>query len=188
MVYSTNDLAPWGALTTGFGDYFANETVSMLITAGSTIVNFLGIWFLTEAEPDAPEDGGNAVIRLGLRITAAITAGGGLSVAASTLLNNPALLLGGLAALAVIPQFFLELLYIRILAKRIPNDTLATQCMIVMVGLPAAIALVGTGFIWAIMGHGQAFGAMGLCVGGCSIFLFAVWYLVILVWFQKSLN
>jgi len=57
-----------------------------------------------------------------------------------------------------------------------------------MIGLPAAFALVAAGAGWAISGHAAAFGTMGLCTGVCSIITFLIWYLVILVWFQKSLN
>ncbi|HEV8292265.1 MAG TPA: FHA domain-containing protein, partial [Tepidisphaeraceae bacterium] len=150
----------------GMGDYFASETVGVLLAVGGALCNLAGAWFLTEPEPEAPESAGNAVLRISLRIVSIISAGGGLSAAAGQLLNNPLMMLGGIATVvAFIPQFFLFLLYLRILALRIPNESLANHCMIVMIGLPASIALVGGTIVFMGMGRVMAFGVFGICTG-----------------------
>lgn len=173
----------------GISDQFASETVGLLLGAGSSVVNLLGAWFLTEAEPDVPEATGQLILRVALRIISMITAGGALSIAAGVMLENPLLVLGGVGAVAAaIPQFFLFLLYLRTLIKRIPNDPLATECMIVMIGLPASFIVIGIAAIQGAALRSASVGLSGLCLGGCSVVVFAIWYLRILIRFQKDLN
>ncbi|HEV8604543.1 MAG TPA: FHA domain-containing protein [Tepidisphaeraceae bacterium] len=169
-------------------DRFAGETTMVLLGMGGSICNLLGAWFLTASEPDAMESTAQAMLRLSLRITSTLAAVGGLSLAAANLLENPMLALGGFALFAAIPQFFLLLLYLRILAQRIPNDTLATHCLIVMIGLPSTIVGVIVVAILSGVTRSAAPGLLGLCTGACAILTFAIWYLVIVIWFQRSLN
>jgi hypothetical protein len=172
----------------GVSDKFASELVGLLLGVGSTVVNLLGAWFLTEPEPDTPESGGQTVLRVALRIVSVITAGGAISVAMGSLMENPLMLLGGFALLAAIPQFFLFLLYLRILVKRIPNDSLAMECMIVMIGLPSCIVLIAISAMQGAMTRSASIGLSGICVGVCGTLIFALWYLSILIRFQKDLN
>jgi hypothetical protein len=172
----------------GMTAQFVSQTSGLLLGVGSTVLNLLAVWFLTEAEPEAPEASGHSVLRISLLVVSLITAGGGVSVAAAELLNNPAMMLGGLATLAAIPQFFLLLLYLRVLALRIPNENLATHCMIVMIGLPASIAVIVGGGIYMTVSHSLGFGMFGICSGVFAVVTFAIWYLIILIRFQRSLN
>ncbi|HEV8379823.1 MAG TPA: FHA domain-containing protein [Tepidisphaeraceae bacterium] len=171
-------------------DKFANEMVGFALGGVSALCNLLGAWFLTEGEPDAEESSSNAVLRNALRIVAIISSGGALSMVAGLFMEHTMMIIGGLIAYAAaaIPLFFLLLLYIRVLALRIPNDSLATHCMIVMIGLPATIAIIGGSVV--IMGRGaiMGMGMVTVCGGVCAIVGFAIWYLAILIWFQKSLN
>jgi hypothetical protein len=171
-------------------DRFANEMVGFAMGGASALCNLLGAWFLTEGEPDAEESSGNAVLRNALRIIAIISSGGALSMVAGLFMEHPLLIIGGLIAyvVAAVPLFFLLLLYIRTLALRIPNESLATHCMIVMIGLPGTIALIGGSV--ALMGRSaiMGMGMVAMCGGGCAIVGFAIWYIAILIWFQKSLN
>jgi hypothetical protein len=172
------------------GSKFANELIGLGLAGVSAVVQVLGVWFLTEGEPDALESTGNAILRNALRIIAIISSGGAISLVAGTFMENPLLVLGGIAGyvIAAIPEFFLLLFYIRTLALRIPNDSLATQCLIVMIGLPGAIALIAGAAVFLGPKAIQGMGIAGICTGVCAIVVFAIWYIVILVWFQKSLN
>ena len=172
------------------GSKYSSEMIGILLGAGSAVVNVLGVWFLTEGEPDAPEASSNAMLRIALRIIASISSGGILALAAGALMENPLLVIGGAIGyvLFAIPQFFLLLLYIRTLALRIPNESLATHCLIVMVGLPGSIALIAGAAAFMGVGRVMGLGIMGICSGVCAIVTFAIWYIAILVWFQKSLN
>jgi pSer/pThr/pTyr-binding forkhead associated (FHA) protein len=167
---------------------FVEQKIGILIGIAATLLDVVGAWLLTEREPEVEESSGHTLLRMSLRITSVLVAVAGLSVATAQLMGNPALLLGGLADLAGIPQFFLFLLLLRILALRLPNETLATQCLVVMIGLPASIAVMFGGTIYIAMTRSVGFGTIGVCASACGIIVFAIWYLVILVWFQRSLN
>ena len=177
-------------ILSGFGRGFTGEMVALGLGGVAAVINVLGVWFLTEGEPDALESTGNMVLRNALRIIAMISSAGGITMIAGVFMENPLLMMAGAAANvgASVPQFFLLLFYIRTLALRIPNDSLATHCLIVMIGLPGSLALIGGAVAFMGMTRIMGMGIMGICAGGCAVIGFAIWYIVVLVWFQKSLN
>ena len=109
---------------------------------------------------------------------------------AGVFMENPLLILTGAASniAAAVPQFFLLLFYIRTLALRIPNEALATQCLIVMIGLPGSLAMIGGALAFMGMTRIMGMGIIGILTGACAVIGFVIWYIVILVWFQKQLN
>jgi hypothetical protein len=175
------NLLSWGS------NRVAGDQSMILLGMGATLANLGGAWLLTWAEPEVGEETGRAFLRLALRIVSSISAAGGLSLALAALTGNPLLLLGGLAMLAAIPQFFLLLLYLRLLALRIPSETMASHCLIVMIGFPATLIVVGVGLVLTIRTHSIAPGLLGMCGAACAVLGFVIWYIAILIWFQRSL-
>src|SRR5439155_283271 len=113
---------------------------------------------------------------------------GQLLIAAGGMTENPALIIAGvIACIAMLPQFFLFLFYLRKLALRIPNDALASQCMIVMIGLPAAVGLMIGTLAYGLMTKSMGTGIMGVCVGAIALVVFGIWYIILLIWFNRSL-
>jgi len=118
------------------------------------------------SRPDVPESGGQTVLRVALRITSIITAGGAFPLPWLLLWKTRAVA-GRLRPMAASPILPL-LLYLRILVKRIPNDSLAMECLIVMIGLPSCFILIAISAMQGALTRSASFGLSGICVGVCG--------------------
>ena len=163
--------------------------VESIVAAATSLLTCAGAWYLTCAEPGAPEKVFWTIVRITLRVVATMGTAGELLVVAGQETENQSLVLAGLGlSLAKIGQFFLLLLYLNKLARRIPSPALAVNALIVMIGLPVSLTLVLVGVFMALNG-GAAGASLAYGAGGaCSAFIFALWYCGLLIWFNKSFS
>jgi hypothetical protein len=142
---------------------------------------------ISKTEPGAPA----AVTNILLRVAAAIDLSGTLFILAATQLGGkaaPQAAIGLLLLLAAVPEFFLLLWTLRKLAIRLPSPALALNASIVMIGLPA-VTLV-TVSAMAMGAYTKSPVVMILTgVGGLiGLIVFRIWYIILLIWFNKSFS
>jgi pSer/pThr/pTyr-binding forkhead associated (FHA) protein len=162
------------------------ETGVELLTA---LMSWAAAWMLTAAEPEAPESQSWFSVRLFLRVAATITVVGEVLAIAGVLLENDVLKLpGGILYLMIVPQTFLFLYYLRRLAVRIPSTALAINIVIVMVGLPLALLATVGGVLLAAISNSPGMAILTGAVGVLALIVFRIWYLILLIWFNKSFS
>jgi hypothetical protein len=152
-------------------------------------MSWAAAWMLTAAEPEAPESQSWFSVRLFLRVAATITVVGEVLAIAGVLLENDVLKLpGGILYLMIVPQTFLFLYYLRRLAVRIPSTALAINIVIVMVGLPLALLATVGGVLLAAISNSPGMAILTGAVGVLALIVFRIWYLILLIWFNKSFS
>ena len=155
----------------------------------TSLMSFAAAWLLTMPEPNAPESQSWISIRLILRAASTITVIGELAVLVGGFAKNAQLVfLGVLLAIMIVPQTGLFLFYLRRLALRLPNDALALNIAIVMIGLPTLLAItVGAAFFVATSRSPALLILTGIS-GLIGLVIFRIWYLILLIWFNKSFS
>ncbi|HLL90918.1 MAG TPA: hypothetical protein VK324_16575, partial [Tepidisphaeraceae bacterium] len=153
------------------------------------VMNVAASWLLTCREPEAHESVGWTIVRVALRAFASLTFVGEVSIAIGTFgIANPLGAWGYLLMGATIPATALFLLYLWKLATRIPNKPLAVNVLIVMIGLTGV--LIGT---VGGVAFGAASGSAGTAIfagiaGIVLLIVFRIWYLGLLIWFNRSFS
>jgi hypothetical protein len=161
----------------------------LVATIIAAVVAGVAAWLLTSPEPMGANDYKYSISGILLRIAATAAAAGETGAAVGVLMDNiPIKTAGTIISIASIPQTFLLLFYIRKLALRIPNEWLAVNCIIVMIGLPGALGLSIGGALYAMWLGNFGVGFIGSGVGVCSLVVFCFWYIILLIWFQSALD
>ena len=165
----------------------------LLANGVGSLMSLAAAWLLTAREPDAPENILWKLVRYGLRLFATVAAVGEIMIVLGGVMENVSMMLPGAAlALAAIPLFFLFLFYLWKLALRLPNRALAANALVVMVGLPVSAAMVMIGVITALLGSAAPIGATRslaiMVVAAMAFVVFRIWYVILLIWFNKSFS
>jgi hypothetical protein len=180
------------AIIVGFCGRFLPSVTSYQDAAMEIVValmNGVAAFLLTAPEPDAPESQSWFSVRLLLRAAACITVAGQLMAIVGAMSGNETLeLMGGAVYLMVVPETFLFLFYLRRLALRIPNNGLAINATIVMIGLPALILMIAGGAFFAAATSSPGIALLTGAGGLLGVVVFRIWYLILLIWFQKSFS
>jgi hypothetical protein len=176
--------------------------VILVVTMIVEGLSLWGTWLLTSPEPRLELHEQPVTLRKVIRLCAVLGFGGGLLTQAEGLATgNTAMLfavLGGMLALAGIVELIGQLIYLRRLARRVPDPALEKSTSVVLWGLPistgvlllaalvfalaAALTPAGGG---ALAVAGAGFTAVG-CVLGAGILLFSIWYVVLLFQYRSA--
>ncbi len=156
----------------------------MIVIAG---INLAAIWLFTSKEPGTKNDYFSA--RFILRIIGCITGVAQIVMGVASLSESGAGLIAGAAGyLLIIPETFLFLWYLMKLAIRLPNIGLAVNCAIVMIGLPAVLLGAAGGAFMGARTHSPGMMILSGIGGVLGLLLFRIWYIILLVWFNKSFS
>lgn len=173
---------------------FGSSGELQLIGHALGIIAVIGYWKLTTPDPARVRAEGSLSARKLVRFTAVLNYALAFCIMGApqlvVLLAQMLQLIGGLSAIV---GYFAVFLYARQLAKRIPNERLAGQLIIVMWGFVVlgVLAIVGV-FIGAAMSGAKGGGAgaavaLVMCPAGVAFLVFAIWALVLLIWFRREL-
>jgi len=176
--------------------WFVPEFLESAVDALAALMSVAASWLLTAPEPGAPESESWFSIRIFLRVFATITAAGTLMTLALNQFAHesfgqglsPMRVLSSLLVLSVVPETALFLYYLRRLALRIPSPGLAINAMIVMIGLPSVLLLMLGGGFFALAKGSPVAGLVSLCGGLIGLLVFRLWYIALLIWFNKSFS
>jgi hypothetical protein len=164
---------------------YQDEALDIVIA----LMNGVAAFLLTAPEPGAPESESWFSVRFFLRVAACITVGGELLAILGSLAKSEQLtMVGGVVSLMVVPETFLFLFYLRRLALRLPNWGLAVNTAIVMIGLPTLILMIAGGAFFAAATRSPSIALLTGAGGLIGLLVFRIWYLVLLIWFQKSFS
>lgn len=161
-----------------------------------TIVYGIGVWFITEAEPNRVTDHTSRSIARWLILPGMVI--GIFPELITAVGTEAAILIGslidGLSSIIVLIGFLAGLLYLRTLANRIPEPSLAKQSMTVFWGYlvtMSAFIVLATGiaiFAFSMTSSSSTSGAttvMGvfgllMCPLGLAMLVFLIWWIVLM--------
>jgi len=159
------------------------------------IFGVIGYWMVATPDPARLENESAISIRSLVRFTAVFNYGVGFAEAgAGTLgpeIEYPLMIAASLLGLV---GYFAQFIYARRLALRIPNLRLAAQTRIVMWGLVVTTGLtLILGLLAVLVATPRGPGAFGpaallACPSAIGILVFAIWSLVLLIWFRREFS
>lgn len=188
---SPNPSAP----TTWYGEAFA----TLLIGIGYVVVSGFGTWKLCQPEPNALQTPADPVSRVLGRVLVLPAYAASCFLSLFYFIPNRTVydvvsVVDALVMLPVAVGSIAMLVYLRKLALRIPDESLASQVRIVMwgligttvVGLPLAFAVGFYGFSSGSMGAGLGAIAICGCGVGLSYLTFVIWWIVLMFRFRSA--
>jgi hypothetical protein len=185
---NASTLMVW-TIIVNFFSIFLPRMLDPAVVLVTSLMSFAAVWLLTSAEPQAPESQSWISLRLTLRVFGTITVIGELlAVAAGFVGNMRLILVGAFLAFMIVPQTGLFLFYLRRLALRLPNYALAVNIVIVMIGLPALLAMTVGGAFFAATFRSPVMLMLTGLGGIIGLVIFRIWYLILLIWFNKSFS
>lgn len=158
------------------------------------IVGVIGYWKVASPDPASIEAEPPVTARKLVRFVAVFNYVFGFAAEGMGTVNPvPAQVIQVLVGLVGIVGFFADFIYARRLALRIPNPRLAMHTRIVMWGLVASTGLMvigGLATIAMFSGSGTTSGVVSLvlCPTSLGMITFAIWALVLLIWFRRELS
>jgi pSer/pThr/pTyr-binding forkhead associated (FHA) protein len=189
---NASTLMLWSINVRLLATFFLPKNIPLIdvgVDALTALMGAAAAFLLTMPEPGAPESKSWFSVRFALRLAALATAIGELTAVGGTLLEDESMLTAGaLLALMVVPQTFLFLFYLRRLAKRIPNEGLAINAVIVMIGLPLTLLAVFGGAVLSVMAGSSGLLLLSGFAGLIGLLVFRIWYIALLVWFNRSFS
>jgi hypothetical protein len=189
---NASTLMLWSINVRLLATFFLPKSIPYADVGVDTLTALMGVaaaFLLTMPEPGAPESKSWFSVRFFLRLAAIATAVGELIAVIATVLEDESMLIaGGFFALMVVPQTFLFLFYLRRLAKRIPNDGLAINAVIVMIGLPLMLLAVFGGAVLSVAVSSPGLLLLSGVAGLIGLLIFRIWYIALLIWFNRSFS
>jgi hypothetical protein len=162
-----------------------------LVVQAVGIVGVIGYWKVATPDPGISEAEPPVNARKLVRFTAVLNYVLGLSqMGAMQVDARLGMALGVIVAICGIVGYFAIFLYARRLALRIPNQRLAKHTIIVMWGI-IVLAVFGLlmmlGAAAVAPPSGASLATIG-CFTGLGMLVFAIWSLVLILWFRRELS
>ncbi len=187
----------------GTGAGMGGSTALEMLGLGVGLLFIVGYWLITEREPSGREDGASLrqVARFGLIGAYVLEVGGTILMYAqlsATQIPITGIVVTIIAGIVSIVGTVALALYAQRLAMRIPNERLASQIRVVMIGYAVGLGLVIMATIiiaasaMGAAGTGGGMGGLGAggvcaCIGGLDIIVFGIWALVLIIWFRREM-
>ncbi|HVP12265.1 MAG TPA: hypothetical protein VMV94_13890 [Phycisphaerae bacterium] len=174
-----------------------NEVYFVGPALAASVLDVLAAFLITVQEPKIAMSEDTVTWRRIIRICAVVSILGQVLAQLEAFLGNTWLIaIGAVLSLAAAVAYFGKFVYLRRFALRIPDQNLARSTRIVMWGFVITVAGAGIlagviAFLVAAAGSpSPPLGAVTgvACVAGISGFVFAMWYLVLLVSYRNAFS